>query len=673
MTSTTALRASVTLPARAHQVALIVVAILAVTITLVASIAHPTEASAASPEGCPPVQIVMIPGTTETNPSADEHQPVGLLAGVTGPLLPKFGQTVDAVFIPYEASAFDKGKTYPQSKATGVTNGARFLQTRAAQCPTTKFALGGYSQGADAMGDINWLIGHDKLSGVDANRIIAVGLVADPRRAAADGSTSVGPPLDGVGIAGPRPGGFGRTASVTRSYCATGDLYCNTNSDKDGFLAGLGRVLGQPASASPSPQGTNQPSVGDLQQAMVSDYSKVDLPGLNDNIGTLQSQLRSANPDLNAVGTATANITNTLVPVADSAKWVASTPAVAKSLQTADPNSPEFATGQVIDKVNGIDIPGALRTLGQITQTVQAATTGGTTVSPQAMQSSADNLSTQIAPLTMTPTDQLNLAANALSVIKPSVLIDQVKIITTNAFAFAQNIPAIIDLLLHRIPQTIIDGGLDIAAKIKAVHAAFDELNKRFEPVVKLAASLDYGTAASLIALIPDPYGAAPIIAMIVRLLGSLDIIGLANNVGALQQQLWHALETGDIISAGLGALPHLLDFARIAFATLTGGTKTDPAKLGQPTESSQSGQAITAQTQAGDLGGLASSLTSLAGSQGADALAGLASEGMKAAAFFGSNVHTVAYTNDPVDSQGNNTLQDMSNYFSQQISKVTG
>ena len=302
------------------------------------------------------------------------------------------------------------------------------------------------------------------------------------------------------------------------------------------------------------------------------------------------------------------------------------------------------------------------------TKAVQGAT--GAAQVPQ-LQASVDALANQVSPLTSTPADGLSVAANALSIIKPSVLIDQVTHIGTNAFALANNIPAVADIFTTRIPQIVLNPALDPMAKVKAVHAEFDQINVLFEPLVKLAAGLDYKTAASLIAMIPDPSGTAQIVSMIVGLVGNLDIIGLANSAGELQKQLWHAIETGDVIGAGLGALPHILDFAKIAVGTLGGGQKTDPAKLGAASASSATGQQLTQQSQTGDLGGLASNLTALAGSDGADALAQIGTEGLKFASFIGSGAHQ-SYGEMVIDSAGTTALQDLTNHFRDAIAKVT-
>jgi hypothetical protein len=650
-------------------VCMLVTSLLAALLAALTAVVSPSQAGAVpASSGCPAVEVVMMPGTFETDSTADPDVAKGLLKQVTDPLSQLFGTSIKITYPAYEASAFNKGKTYGTSKASGIEAGVRVMQTRAAQCPNILFALGGYSQGADVAGDLTWLIGHDK-GPIPAEKLIAVGLVADPRQTNGD-NTLVGPPVDGVGIAGARPGGFGKTAAVTRSYCAPDDLYCSTNAGKDGLLAGLGRVLAQPPIASrPQQNDGSQPTTAGLQNALVSDYSKVDLPGLAGNIETLQQQLQSGAPDLKSMESAATDVANTLVPVADTTSWVTQNPAVEQTLKTADASTPEYAAGQIVDKATGIDLTSAFQAADTIARTVQNASTPDQV---QQLQTSVDTLSTQVSPLAATPADGLSLAADALSVIKPSVLINQVTHIGTNAFDLAENIPAVLDILFNRIPHIVLDPGLDPMAKVKAVHAEFDRINVLFEPLIKLAAGLDYKTAAALIAMIPDPSGTAQIISMIVGLVGNLDIIGLANTAGELQKQLWHAIETGDIIGAGLGALPHILDFAKIAVGTLSGGQKAAASQLGSVTTSTTTGEQITQQSQAGDLGGLASSLTALAGSDGADALSQIGAEGLKFASFIGSGTHQ-NYGELVVDASGTTALQDMTNHFRDPIAKAVG
>ena len=349
---------------------------------------------------------------------------------------------------------------------------------------------------------------------------------------------------------------------------------------------------------------------------------------------------------------------------------------MAQSLTTAPPDTPEHATADVVDKVENLDLGNALDSLATIARSTQNTTTTTPTTptptpTPEAL-SAVDSLSGQLAPLTTTPADQLATASSMLSILKPSVLINQTTHIASCTIAFASNIPAILHLTLNRIPgivASMLTDPVNAPTKLKELHAAFGELNHLFEPIVILAAGLDYATAASLIALIPDPSGTAQIISTIVGLIGHIDIIGLANIAGRLQELLWHALETGDILGAAFGALPEIGDFTRIVVDTLSGGPKTPPTQLGKPNDT---GVHTTEQGNGHDLAGLASSVTELASSPDADAIAQLATEGLKAATFFTSNVHTAAYSQDPVNTRGDNALQDLTAYFSRAIAQVT-
>ncbi|GAA3129456.1 hypothetical protein GCM10020255_002840 [Rhodococcus baikonurensis] len=53
---------------------------------------------------------------------------------------------------------------------------------------------------------------------------------------------------------------------------------------------------------------------------------------------------------------AASDIANTLVPVADTTKWVTQNPAVEQSLKSADASTPEFTAGKIVETVKGIDV-----------------------------------------------------------------------------------------------------------------------------------------------------------------------------------------------------------------------------------------------------------------------------------------------------------------------------
>lgn len=159
-----------------------------------------------------------------------------MLAQVTSGL--PAGARVD--YVQYPATAFPwEGDMYAASRARAVDNARGLIAATAAHCPLTNFALVGYSQGADAAGDLAAEIGTG-IGVIGPHRLVAVGLLSDPRRSEAD--ALVGPPVPGNGAGGPRVGGFGLVSPSVRTICAIGDLYCSTPQEDyvtrlAGFLA----------------------------------------------------------------------------------------------------------------------------------------------------------------------------------------------------------------------------------------------------------------------------------------------------------------------------------------------------------------------------------------------------------------------------------------------------
>uniref|UniRef100_UPI000B0333EA cutinase family protein n=1 Tax=Nocardia lijiangensis TaxID=299618 RepID=UPI000B0333EA len=240
-------------------------------------------ARAEADPGCPAVAGVFLPGTWETNPWADESAPVGMLAPLAAALAVGLGDAFAFRFPAYEASAFDR-MPYGDSKATGVEAASRAIADFGRDCPATKFVLAGYSQGADAMGDVAATIGCTGTP-VAADRVLAVGLIADPRQGTG-GATLVGPPVPGQGIAGPRPSGFCAVSAVTAQICATKDRYCSTDAATHPLLASLGRLLAQPIDADPGT--ANDSATAALNSMLASDFGDVrlaELPAAIDRLG----------------------------------------------------------------------------------------------------------------------------------------------------------------------------------------------------------------------------------------------------------------------------------------------------------------------------------------------------------------------------------------------------
>ena len=176
--------------------------------------------AAAAPPGCVSLDVIAIPGTWETS---DHGAPAGS-PGMLGAVTYNLPSSMRADYVPYAATAFPwEGKVYGASKHEAITNASNLIGDIAAQCPDTRFALIGYSQGADAAGDLAAAIGHGD-GVIPADKVAAVGLVSDPRRSVFD--TLVGPPVVGNGSGGARIGGFGALGDQVRTFCSPGDLYC---------------------------------------------------------------------------------------------------------------------------------------------------------------------------------------------------------------------------------------------------------------------------------------------------------------------------------------------------------------------------------------------------------------------------------------------------------------
>ncbi|MFI6368635.1 cutinase family protein [Nocardia sp. NPDC050630] len=226
--------------------------------------------------GCPSLYVVAIPGTWETG--KDKTPQPGMLSGVTNNL----PRSVDVDYVTYAATAFPwEGDVYGASKKE-ATDRARGLATEMAQsCGGTKIAIVGYSQGADAAGDLAAEIGTG-LSPIPADRIAGVGLISDPRRSPTD--IQVGPVAPGAGAGGARVGGFGWLSDRTRTICALDDLYCATAPDD--FVTRFAGFLAQTSEANPANLWRYQLEAGTIVN---------DLMNLG-GIPTLQSQLtESAN------------------------------------------------------------------------------------------------------------------------------------------------------------------------------------------------------------------------------------------------------------------------------------------------------------------------------------------------------------------------------------------
>ncbi|MFD6157102.1 cutinase family protein [Nocardia sp. NPDC060256] len=197
-----------------------------------------TATAQAAPQDCPEMYVVAVPGTWETS-NTDPGK--GMLAAVADNL----PGNVRTDYVVYAATAFPwEGDVYGRSKGEAIDHARGLIATMAQHCDNTRFALLGYSQGADAAGDLAAEIGTG-LGVVSPNRVSLVGLISDPRRSPTD--TLIGPPVAGAGAGGPRIGGFGWLSPQTYTFCAAGDLYCATpDGDFAARFAGLFAQISNP-------------------------------------------------------------------------------------------------------------------------------------------------------------------------------------------------------------------------------------------------------------------------------------------------------------------------------------------------------------------------------------------------------------------------------------------
>lgn len=226
------------------------------------------------------------------------------------------------------------------------------------------------------------------------------------------------------------------------------------------------------------------------------------------------------------------------------------------------------------------------------------------------LSTAAGTLDSQIAPLTTTPSGVLGSASGVLSILKPTVVVNQALNVATGVTSL--DMPAIL-ANLNLLSQKV------AALDAQGAHKIAGELNNQFSPLVKMAAGVDLKWISQVLSVIPDPSGYSQVAALVASILGGVDIIKLANLVGQVQEIAWAAVEKllpppgqlPDPLGAGAamtGLAPIGLELASAAVNMLSGkATKTDPTLLGK-----QSSTTITTQAENLDLPALTGSLTTM-------------------------------------------------------------
>lgn len=635
-----------------------------VTVTVLVGSAGLTGAGIASaaPAKCAPVFNLFIPGTWETDQTADPNQPVGMLAPIAEALETKNSGRVQNYTLPYMARAFDNGRTYADSKKDAISRAETVLRSYREQCSTAKFTITGYSQGADAAGDLASAIGNGR-GPVPAESVLAVGLLADPG-SGTSGSATVGPRSAGEGIGDPRPDGMGALSGRVASICDPGDMYCSIDKQDNPLLGSLGTILSKARMTgdSDSPD-TSTSEVQSLASALTSDFSDVDLGNLSTDVSSVVDQVQSGKIDPKALSGTVTRLVRTLEPLSDLVTSGAAETATTTELAAAAPGSPQESAARVLTSAQEADLRGALRsasTLAEKTAQVTSSQNGDLRVDDLAgLADVALTLGQQLAPLAGLPADQLSHAQGVLSVLKPTLVVDQALNVVSNVVALDLN-----GILtnLRVLPERV------AALDVHGAHQVAGELNNQFSPLVKMAAAVDLRWVSQVLAVIPDPSGTAQIASLVCSILSNVDVIRLANMVGQIQEVGWSVLESGNPAAAA-ELLPLGLELADVAVDALTGkASKTSLELLGVQVTPGVS--AISTQAKNMDLAALANSVTRMASSDSAQSLAMLVEEGLSAATFFTSGAHQ-RYNDLVVDNAGRDAITWLADWLNLQIERA--
>lgn len=219
--------------------------------------AEETTPTPSEPDWCPEVEFVSVPGTWESAPDDDpfnpQANPASLMLSVTRPLQEAYDIGHVRVFtVPYTAQfrniQTEHGRqemTYDDSRAEGTAKLSGELAHVARLCPSTKFIIAGFSQGAVIVGDVADQIG-TRQHAVAPERLLGAVMIADGRREDGVG-VNPGVPLAGQGaeitmqplqrvvdfatpgatMTGARPGKFGEVADRAFEICAPNDTVCD--------------------------------------------------------------------------------------------------------------------------------------------------------------------------------------------------------------------------------------------------------------------------------------------------------------------------------------------------------------------------------------------------------------------------------------------------------------
>ena len=502
-------------------------------ITVIGASAVTAAPIQAKPGSCSPSEIVAVPGTWETNKNANPDVPVGMLKPITDKVEEKLGDTVTSVYPAYEATAFDQGVPYADSKADGVKSVTDTLRQRAARCPATVFSIIGYSQGADIAGDIAENIAQGR-GPITASKLRATVLIADPGRGT-KGETVVGPNPPGHGIVGPRSEGFGDLDVVTICDPAP-DLYCATPSD-DGLLNSLGTVLGNTGmTGGDDKEAATNPA--DLATA-------TNLGELNvEAIKTAPAKIEKALAAGDRAGARTiANETKSQTTVFRDLTRNINEGYAAATLADFEQDTAQFRASTVLGSVKNVDVDNLSKTLDKIAD-------GADSLGADQLGEAAATLTDQVGPLVGLGGGDITAASRIVRGIQPVSLMRQASL-TSGKVARIEFQGIVNDMIGI--------GGLATTGNFIAMPDTINALNAKLIGVVEAVDSVDLDPLIAILATMP--LGTPERLAGdVLKVINALDLTALAQNAALMVKYLM----SGDLLAIP----PLVLDTIAIAADT---------------------------------------------------------------------------------------------------------
>jgi hypothetical protein len=602
------------------RVRILAVSLAAVTAAGVAT-AIGTMAHADPSISCTAVKLVAVPGTWETNPSADPNTPVGMLKGVTDRLQQQFGGKVSSYYVPYKSTAFNQGVTYADSEADGV-KATRSAMTQIAQaCPGTKIVGLGYSQGADVNGDVAAQIGAGH-GPIPAANYVAGGNLADPQTGT-PGEVNLGVRQPHTqGLLGPRRG-YGPLNGKFAVTCLRGDLYCATP-NRDKLIRAMGAVGGNIGLTTLQNSAEHELATGLGKKA---NGQPADLGTLATDVGKLAGQARNGDT------TGAARTSNELAGLVDNVQSLTNTvatPSMVQGLLNSPAGSQANQAGQVLRALSRTDLSGLaadLRKAGTAAEQHDLATLAGVAV----------DAGTKIAPLAGVSPAELAKVTTVLVALRPAALLSQLhNVASITKLDYAGMLRA-----TRSLPAAARSGNT------KAVYRALTKIEDRLMPLAKIANRVDFKAIGAALAASPDPN---------VRAVGdALVILDRVNWV-----RVTHDLR---VIQARMAKLnpKHL--------------PKIDPA---HPQRSLTDIFGVNVLSLTGPVADLAQHGLHVAGIKLPDGTVAdlmksamnpreVIRQGIEIAVFYGSNVHT-HYGTDPVDGSGRPAVATLADWLAPRI-----